>query len=149
MNLFLRTAVSLLLVALGLSFAGCGGEKRENVDVNAQVAALSGDADAKIAALAEISKAGPDAASAVPSIVPLLKDEDPVVRRTAALALGAIGPAAKEAVPQLKELMQTTDRDQMTAVANALRAIEPSAASGVKIENVSGGESVTGTAAEE
>jgi len=147
MKLSLGRIGSALLIALGLCLAGCG-EKRENVDVNAQLAGLAGDADAKVAALAEISKAGPDAASAVSKIIPLLKDEDAVVRRTAAFALGAIGPAAKEAVPTLKEMMQTTDRDQLTAVANALRSIEPSAAGGVKIENVSGGESVGGKAEE-
>lgn len=129
---------SALLVALGLllGLAGCG-EKAEKVDLGAQLSALAGDSDAKVAALAEISKLGTGAASAVPKITPLLKDEDAVVRRTAAYALGSIGPAAKAAVPDLKALLETTDRDQLTAVANALRAIDPSAVAGVKVENVS------------
>ena len=40
---------------------GAGGEKAANVDLNAQLG-LSGDTDAKINALAEISKIGPGAA---------------------------------------------------------------------------------------
>src|SRR6186997_1310140 len=110
---------SLLLVVVGFGLAGCGGENKEKVDLQAQISALSGDADAKVAALAEISKLGPDGASAVPKITACLKDEDATVRRTAAFVLGTIGPAAKSAVPELKAMLQTTDRDQLTAVANA------------------------------
>lgn len=129
---------SLLLLAAALTFGltGCG-EKTEKVDLNAQLAGLAGDADAKVAALAEISKLGPAAAAAVPKIIPLLKEEDGVVRRTAAYALGSVGPAAKAAVPDLKALLQTTDRDQLTAVGNALRAIDPSSVANLKIENTS------------
>ncbi len=124
-----------LVVSAVLVVAGCGGEKPEKVDLNAQAAALSGDTDAKIAALAEISKVGPEAAGLVGQIQALLKDEDPVVVRTAAYTLGTIGPAAKAAVPDLKALLNTTDRDQLTAVANALQAIDPTSSPGVKIEN--------------
>lgn len=124
-----------LLLGVALVVAGCG-EPVEKVDLNAQLGNLSGDADMKVGALAEIAKLGSGAASAVPRIVPLLDDEDPIVRRTAAYALGSIGPDAKEAVPKLRQLMRTNDRDQMTAVANALRAIEPSAAGDLRIENV-------------
>lgn len=132
----LRPLFALLLAAL---LAGCGGEaeKKEIVDLAAQVAALSGDADAKANALAEIAKAGPDAASAVDKIMPLLKDEDAVVRRLAAYALGSIGPAAKAAIPDIKALLDTTDRDQLSSAANALRSIDPASAPDVRIENVS------------
>jgi len=129
---FLRLLASLCLLGL---LQGCG-EPKPKVDLAAQTADLaSTDSDKKVAALAEISKLGRDASSVVDKIIPLLKDEDNIVRRTAAYTLGVIGPAAKAAVPELKNLMKTTDRDQMTAVANALRAIEPSAVDGVKIEN--------------
>ncbi|MBL9138516.1 MAG: HEAT repeat domain-containing protein [Verrucomicrobiales bacterium] len=133
----MTTLGSLALAGLVLLASGCGGEKAANVDLNAQLTALSGDSDAKINALAEISKLGAAAASAVPKITPLLKDEDDVVRRTAAFTLGAIGPAAKSAVPDLKEMLKTTDRDQLTAVGNALQAIDPKAVDGLKIQNVS------------
>jgi HEAT repeat protein len=125
-----------LLFALVLVLAGCG-EKAPQVDLNAQVAKLSGDADTKIAALAEIATLGPKAASAVPQVIPLLKDEDRIVRRTAAYALGSIGPDASAALPELKEMLNTTDREQMTVVANALRSIEPKENADLKLENVS------------
>ncbi len=132
---FLRRGSALLLGVLLLG-VGCG-PKVANVDLKKQMDALSGDTDAKVAALAEISKLGPEAGPALAKIVPLLKDEDPVVRRTAAFTLGAMGPAAKSAVPDLKALLETEDRDQLTAAANALRSIDPSAMPGVKVENTS------------
>jgi|JI9StandDraft_2_1071091.scaffolds.fasta_scaffold91356_1 hypothetical protein len=127
-----------MAAASALFVAGCGGEKVEKVDINAQVSALAGDTDAKVAALAELAKAGPEAANMVPKIQALLKDEDATVRRTAAYVLGAIGPAAKAAVPDLKAMLDTQDKDQLTAVGNALRSIEPSALPGLKVENVAG-----------
>ncbi len=44
---------------------------------------------------------GPEARSAVPGLVPLLRDKDPWVRMEAARCLAAIGPTAEEAVPAL------------------------------------------------
>lgn len=128
----LRSCACALLGAALLT--GCG-EKGPKVDLNAQLTGLAGDNDAKVNALAEIAKLGPDGASAVAKIIPLLKSDDPLVRRTAAYTLGTIGPGAKAAVPELKALLDSQDRDQLTAVANALRAIDPSAAPGLKIEN--------------
>ncbi|HMO65477.1 MAG TPA: HEAT repeat domain-containing protein [Verrucomicrobiota bacterium] len=136
MKTLLKLVSAVLFSAVTLALAGCG-EKGPKINLDEQVSALSGDADAKIIALGEIATLGEGAASAVDRILPLLKDPDPVVRRTAAFALGAIGPAAKAAVPELKTMMQTGDRDQLTAVVNALRAIEPAAAGGVQVENVS------------
>lgn len=131
-----RCLSPLLLTAILFTFTGCG-EKGPQVNLPEQIAALSGDADAKINALGEIATLGAGAASAVDQILPLLKDADPVVRRTAAFALGSIGPAARAAVPELKSMMQTGDRDQLTAVVNALRAIEPAVAPSERIDNVS------------
>ncbi len=138
-SLIRRGLCASLTAAAALLLAGCGGEKAEKVDINAQAAALAGDADAKVTALSEISKVGAEAASLVPKIQALLKDEDATVRRTAAYVLGTIGPAAKAAVPDLKAMLDTQDRDQMTAVANALRAIDPSSLPGMKVENTAPG----------
>jgi HEAT repeat protein len=126
----------MVALLLGLAFCTGCGEQAKKVDLNAQLAGLSGDPDARIAALAEIATLGPEAAPAVPRIIPLLKDEDPVVRRTAAYALGSIGPEAKAAVPDLKELLDPNLQDQFTAAANALRAIDPDSVPAVKMENV-------------
>jgi HEAT repeat protein len=124
-----------LLVGVTLLSAGCG-EQAAKVDLAAQINNLAGDADAKATALSEIASVGAGAASAVPKIIPLLKDADPIVRRTAAYALGAIGPAARAAVPDLKEMLNAADRDQLTAVANALRSIDPNAVPGLRVDNV-------------
>ena len=118
--------------------AGCGS-KTSTADWEEEKKRLSpsGDSETKIMALSEIATRGSEGAKAVNDMIQLLRDEDPVVRRTAAYALGTIGPAAKAAVPTLKEMLQTTDKDQLTAAGNALQAIDPAAIPGLKIENVS------------
>ena len=124
---------SLLLAGFAIGCGGGGGEKTEKVDVQAQIQNLKSDKpDAKVNACVELAKAGPDAAPAVQSLSPLLKDPDPLVRRLAAYALGQIGPKAKEAIPALKDLMNDPERDVLTATINAIRAIDDSAAAGVK-----------------
>jgi HEAT repeat protein len=64
--------------------------------------------DAKPAVQAQgaygLSLLGPEARSAVPSLIAALK-KDAIVRQNAALALGQIGPAARDAVPALKEAL--------------------------------------------
>lgn len=50
-----------------------------------------------------------DAAAAISTLVPLLKDEDARGRRWSAWALGRIGAAAKETVPELIELLADED----------------------------------------
>ena len=129
---------ALLSTIVVVILCGCG-PKDENapkkIDVSAQVAHLKGDADAKNTALTELAAGGPNAASAVQDIIPLLKDEDHVVRRLAAYALGQIGPAAKAAVPALKELINDPDQSTMTTVINALNAIAPGSVEGTKVIN--------------
>ncbi len=133
---------ALLAVAsgllLGLAAAGCGDSESapKKVDVSAQIAALKGDNDAKAAALSELAAGGPNAAGAVKEIIPLLKSDDPVVRRLAAYALGQIGASAKEAVPGLTAMLQDPDGNAVTAAINALRAIDPSKAPAENIPNV-------------
>jgi HEAT repeat protein len=125
-------------VSLGLLLAGCGSEggvAPKKVDVAAQVAALKTNGDAKAGALSELAAGGPNSAAAVNDILPLLKDEDPVVRRLAAYALGQIGPAAKAAIPGLTALLQDNDSNAVTAAVNAIRAIDPSKAPSEAIPN--------------
>lgn len=133
-----RLPVLALAVAASLLFTGCGEEGNpppKKVDVTAQVAALKGNGDAKANALAELAAGGPNAAAAAPQVIPLLKDEDPVIRRLAAYALGQMGPAAKAAVADLSALLQDNDRNVVTAAMNALRAIQPSKEGDVAIPN--------------
>ncbi len=135
-----RVPVTELLTATVLILSiGCGGDSRDaakKVDVAAQVAALKGNADAKEAALTELASGGKNSAAAVNDILPLLKDEDAVVRRLAAYALGQIGPAAKAAIPGLKAMLTETDINSVTAAVNAINSIDPTANDGIKIQNV-------------
>ena len=55
-----------------------------------------------------------DRPEAVPALIATLKDENPVVRNTAAEALGKIG--ASESVPALLELIKDGDRRVQEAV---------------------------------
>jgi HEAT repeat protein len=128
---------ALLMLAAGLLLAGlsagCGsGEKKETVDVQAQIKNLKSDnAETRQNACVELAKGGESAAPAVQALIPALKDTDPLVRRLAAYALGEIGPKAKEAIPALKELMNDPERDVLTATINAIRAIDAAAAGGI------------------
>jgi HEAT repeat protein len=131
---------TLLPLLVGALLIGCGSKDEtgpKKIDVAAQVAQLKGNSDAKANALTELAAGGPNAASAVNDIIPLLKDEDHVVRRLAALALGQIGPAAKAALPGLNELINDPDTSTGTTALNAINAIDPSAAGGKKVINIS------------
>ena len=120
-----RKTVLLILLGVLVAFAsGCG--KNEEVNVSAQFHALkTGDRDTRYNACVDLARAGPGAASAVPDLLPLLKDPDAEIRRVAAYALTEIGPKARAAIPALKELLK--DRDPFVAVQalNALRSIDP------------------------
>lgn len=131
-----RTLLPLLVGAL---LIGCGSKDEtaaKKVDVAAQVAQLKGNSDAKAGALTELAAGGPNSAGAVNDIIPLLKDDDHVVRRLAAYALCQIGPAAKAALPALKELMNDPDTSTGTTALNAINAIDPANAGAVKVLNV-------------
>ena len=131
---------TLLPLLVGVLLIGCGSKDEtgpKKIDVAAQVAQLKGNSDAKANALTELAAGGPNAAAAVNDIIPLLKDEDHVVRRLAALALGQIGPAAKAALPGLNELINDPDTSTGTTALNAINAIDPSAAGGKKVLNIS------------
>ena len=120
----------LFAVLLAAFASGCGGDGgKEKINVQSQIQNLtSQDNDARVNALVELAKAGPDATAAVKPLIPLLKDPDGLVRRLAAYALGQIGPTAKEAVATLQTLLTDPDRNVVTAALNAIRAIDPKAA---------------------
>ncbi len=131
---------TLLPLLVGAFLMGCGSKDEsaaKKVDVAAQVAQLKGNSDAKANALTELASGGPNSAAAVNDILPLLKDEDHVVRRLAALALGQIGPAAKAALPGLNELINDPDTSTGTTALNAINNIDPSASGGKRVLNIS------------
>lgn len=66
---------------------------------------------------------GPEAAAAVPSLVEILRGEDPWRRSQAAEVLGEIGPAATAAVPALSQAVQDRDETVRMHAASALGKI--------------------------
>ena len=117
--------MNLLLVA---GLASCSKETAEpqKVDVPAMIVVLkSQEKEARIDACVKLARAGSKAAAATEPLIPLLQDEDPVVRRLAAYALGEIGPEAKAALPALKEMARDADRDAVRQVINSLKKIDP------------------------
>ncbi len=54
----------------------------------------------------------PEAKTAVPQLVLLLRDPKPIVRANAAFALARIGPEAKTAVPQLVLLSRSARKNK-------------------------------------
>lgn len=133
----MRFAFSMGCLIIGL-LAGCEA-KAPKVNVSANTQDLkSPDTDKRVNACTELAKAGPAAASAVPDLIPLLKDKDPLVRSLAAYALGQIGPQASAAMPALKEAMNDSDPQVPRSVLNALRSIGDTNAN-VAVPNVMSG----------
>jgi HEAT repeat protein len=67
---------------------------------------------------------GPEAKSAVPALIQLLRDEDEEAQMAATSALRQMGPAAKAAIPALTELLRSGPTDLREDFAEALQAIE-------------------------
>jgi len=67
------------------------------------------DIPTKINILTAFKSLGPRACAAVPQLIPLLEDQEPLVRRCTAEALGNIGPDAAAALPYLEKLLEEKD----------------------------------------
>jgi len=70
---------------------------------------------------------GPDAQTAIPTLLELLQDSQADVRKAAADALGNLGPASKEAVPALTALLSDKESAVRGPAARALGRIGPEA----------------------
>lgn len=75
-------------------------------------------------ALHQLAQLGPAAGEALLPILPLLGDEQPLVRYLAAEAIGAMGAVAKPALQPLRERMQDSDPVVREAIADAVASIE-------------------------
>lgn len=128
MKSFVPLTLAVLLTLLTLPGTGCTNKKEAAVDIQAQVQALTGDQDAKLNALVELSKAGPGALPALDKIVALLTEDDPLIRRTAAYAIEKIGPTAKSAIPALEKAMEGATIDVTMAATRAIEALKGSSA---------------------
>jgi HEAT repeat protein len=60
----------------------------------------------------------------VPTLIAILKSENPIRRAIAVRALGDIGRDAKEATPELRGLLRDPSAEVREAAATALRRIE-------------------------
>ena len=81
----------------------------------------------RISAADALGQIGPEAKSAVPDLIEVLKDDDGHVRESATVALGKIGPEAKAAVPYLIEVLKNKDKSDFRRL-SALATFHESAA---------------------
>lgn len=85
-----------------------------------------------VAAARALSRFGPEARSAVPALLKLMKEgEESQVRWNAVRTLGKIGPGAREAVPELIAALKDRDDHVREHAAEALGDIGPEAREGV------------------
>jgi HEAT repeat protein len=79
----------------------------QTININQLIQQLkAGDLDARFNAAQTLSKIGE---SAVPRLLPLLKDDDRLLRLSAAVALRGMGELAKSAIPDLIPLLKDQD----------------------------------------
>jgi HEAT repeat protein len=86
------------------------------------------ETNVRCAAIQALSEFGKAAASAVPDLIALLRDEHGCVRSAAVMALGRIGESA---VPELSNLLGDEETFVRSSTVEALRELGPSAASAV------------------
>ncbi len=79
-------------------------------------------------AVRSLAETGP---RVVPKIIPLLSEENSLIRSRAAEVLGRIGPAAKDGVPALVERLKARNDRDMEAVLKAVAQIGPEAGAAV------------------
>jgi hypothetical protein len=80
----------------------------------------------RLAVVSALGVLGPEAKSAVPELIPLLKDRNSLMRWHTARTLGEIGPGAREAIEPLRIAANKDDDPAVRAQAvKALRLIEP------------------------
>ena len=145
-----RTMVLGLSLILGICQLGCVLGNADATEDLPSVASLldklnKGDFFAKLEALEGLRKHGPNAKSAVPTLIKILEDDkaaipgaeeavkqelfarpedaNPSIRAAAAVTLAAIGPDAKPAIPALLKNLKDKDRFVRGASAKALAAI--------------------------
>jgi HEAT repeat protein len=91
------------------------------------------DMTIRLRALNIVIQSGPEARTAVPALIDMLKDDKVLAFRIqAAQALGRIGPDAKAALPQLKEACKDARAALRLRAAEALGLIQPDGDDGTK-----------------
>jgi len=123
---------AFLLLAL-LSTGGCGSKAPYEGKSAAQLERMLHDASAAVQAQGAygLSLLGPDARSAVPTLIEASTTKDTIVRQNSVLALGSIGPDARDAVPVLIQLLHDPEWTVRRQAALALGQIGPDAQAAV------------------
>lgn len=80
--------------------------------------------EVRVAAVSALGRE-PQAAIAVPALLPLLADENKSLRATILAILGGLGPEATDAGPAVVELLKDPDKDIQESALRALDAIGP------------------------
>jgi HEAT repeat protein len=92
-----------------------------NLDLRSLVKQLSNpNVDSRLKAVQQLAEMGLEARTAVPALMPLLKDKDDQVRKATAAALDLIGLPAKEDVPALLAALRDEHPDVRTYAARTL-----------------------------
>ena len=87
--------------------------------------------DAKATAAYVVSRVGPSARAAVPSLTRMLSSSDSSARRAAISGLAGIGEDSSAAVPKLAELLKNNDFELRCTIFSALGQIGPGAGTAV------------------
>jgi HEAT repeat protein len=88
---------------------------------------MLGHSSARDYALHQLAQLGPAASDALTPILPLLEDEQPLIRYLAVETIGGMGAAAKQALPALHQ-HQDSDPVVHAAMTDAVSAIESATA---------------------
>jgi|SRR5579859_2674301 len=115
-----RVCLSLLGLVL---LAGCRGKSGD--DWLRQL--KDPDVTLRRQAIRELGARPAESSRIVPALVEALRDENPYVRRDAAVMLGKFGPAAKEAIPALNVTVKDTERNVHHAATAAAKKISQQA----------------------
>ncbi len=123
-------AISISVLVLAPLCMPGAGQDASSIEPRVQAALelwRGDDPKIRIQALRKLGLMGPQAASAVPALVPGLSDRDPRLRKKTADVLRSIGPPARQAVSTLLAALNDPEADVRAASAWALQAIKPDA----------------------
>jgi HEAT repeat protein len=118
----LKAKTSMVRTTAAVMLGGVGPEAEKAVPALLECLTHK-ESEMRSAAAKGLGRIG--AKAAIEPLTKALKDPDPYVRRSAALALAAIGPEAKAAIPVLRQAMEDKQGYVYVAAAGALVRLSP------------------------